>query len=87
MRTNRNGGIAGVFVDESFDVKALAVGPPEQAPVMRQTAGFTFPPGLKPAVYDVYVSVGARDGTPAIALPLPDVDGQRRYRLGTVRID
>ena len=53
---------------------------------MRQTAGFTFPPGLKPAVYDVYVSVGARDGTPVLALPLPDGDGQRRYRLGTISI-
>ena len=83
---DRDGGIAGVFVDESFDVKTLAVGPPEQAPTLRQTAGFTFPPGLKPAVYDVYVSVGTRDGTPVLALPLPDGDGQRRYRLGTLSI-
>jgi hypothetical protein len=84
---DRDGGIAGVFVDESFDVKALGVGPPEQAPVQRQAAGFSFPPGLKPAVYDVYVSVGARDGTPVLALPLPDGDSQRRYRLGTLRVD
>ena len=76
-----------VFVDESFDAKTLAVGPPEQGPVMGQTAAFAFPPGLKPAVYDVYVSIGARDGTPVLALPLADGDGQRRYRLGTLRID
>ena len=76
-----------MFVDESFDVRTLAVGPPEQAAVQRQAASFAFPPGLKPAVYDVYVSIGARDGTPVLALPLPDGDGQRRYRLGTLRVD
>jgi len=33
------------------------------------------------------MSVGKRDGTPAIALPLSDVDGQRRYKIGTIELD
>lgn len=36
--------------------------------------------------YDLYVSIGQRDGTPAIALPLPDDDGNRRYRLGKLKL-
>jgi hypothetical protein len=84
---DRDGGIIAVFVDESADVKTLSVGPPDQAPVRPQTVGFTIPPWVQPGTYDVYVSVGARDGTPAIALPLPDGDGLRRYRLGTVRMN
>jgi len=35
---------------------------------------------------DVFVSVGRRDGTPEIALPLPHDDGQRRYRIGKIDI-
>ncbi len=84
---DRDGGIIAVFVDESADVKTLSVGPPDQAPVLPRTVGFTIPPWVQPGTYDVYVSVGARDGTPAIALPLPDGDGLRRYRLGTVRMN
>ena len=30
------------------------------------------------------VSVGQRDGTPRLALPLPNDDGQHRYRLGNL---
>jgi hypothetical protein len=39
-----------------------------------------------PGDYDVFVSVGQRDGTPTIALPLPDDDGQRRYKLGRMTL-
>jgi hypothetical protein len=84
---DRDGGITAVFVDESVDVRTLSVGPPDQGPILAQTVGFTIPSWIQPGTYDVHVSVGARDGTPAIALPLPDGDGQRRYRLGTVRLN
>jgi hypothetical protein len=93
------GGIAGVFVDEDFDMRALPVGAPGEAvPVGRDEKSlnqafkplkeFTLPPAhvLKPGVYDVFVSVGNRQGTPTIALPLADDDGQRRYRLGRIRV-
>ena len=96
------GGIAGVFVDEEFDMRTLPVGPPDQAqPVGREVKGysldsqasrplieFRMPPDhiLKAGTYDVYVSVGSRSGTPKIALPLPGEDGQRRYLLGKVTV-
>ncbi len=93
------GGIAAVFVDEDFNVRALPVGPPDQAvPVGREMKGisqasrpliaFALPPAhiLKPGIYDLFVSIGDRTGTPRIALPLPDEDGMRRYRLGKVTI-
>lgn len=43
-------------------------------------------PTLKPGKYSLYVSVGTRDGSPVIALPLSDGDGQRRYRIGEIEI-
>jgi hypothetical protein len=43
-------------------------------------------PTVKPGTYTLYVSIGKRDGTPVIALPLADCDGSRRYRLGDMSI-
>jgi len=43
-------------------------------------------PPIKAGTYDVFVSVGQRDGTPRIALPLPFPDGQRRYKVGQIRL-
>jgi hypothetical protein len=90
-------GIAAVFVDEDFDLRTLPVGPPGQATsVGRETKpisqaskallGFPLPPPhiLKPGTYTLYISVGDRTGTPTLNLPLPDGDGQKRYRLGGV---
>ncbi len=82
------GGIAAVFVGESFDVRALPVGPPDQAPEVTETAQFRLPPApiFKPGTFTAYVSIGTRTGTPVITLPLRDGDGHRRYRLGTISI-
>ncbi len=80
------GGIAGVFVDEGFDVRTLPVGPPDHAEVRKQAVTFVLPFNTEPGTYAVYVSVGTRTGTPRIALPLADDDGQRRYRLGTLTV-
>ena len=92
-------GIAGVFVDEGFDVRTLPLGPAEKAePVGREVksisqasrplTSYALPPAniLKPGKYTLWISIGTRTGTPKIALPLPDEDGQRRYRLGEIRI-
>ncbi|MDZ4796795.1 MAG: hypothetical protein SGI92_01430, partial [Bryobacteraceae bacterium] len=94
-----SGGIAGVFVDEAFDVRTLPVGPPGKALAVgrqektssqadRPLIPYALPPDpiLKRGTYEVYVSVGARTGTPSIALPLADGDGHRRYRLGKITI-
>jgi hypothetical protein len=54
----------------------------------RPLVGFRMPPAhiVKPGTYDVFVSVGARTGTPKIALPLEGHDGQRRYKLGAMTV-
>ncbi len=94
------GGIAGVFVDEDFDVRELPVGPAGKAKIIarRELEGlaqedkpmiaYTLPPAhiLRPGTYDVYISVGNATGTPKIALPLAAGDGHRRYRIGAIRI-
>ena len=45
-----------------------------------------FAPNMPTGAFDVFVSVGQRDGTPKIALPLPEHDGHRRYKLGKIDV-
>ena len=80
-------GIAGVFVDESFNMDSLKVGQPEQAEIKLQEKIFTLPFNLKAGQYKVYISVGTRAGTPKIALPLSGNDGQKRYFLGKIIVN
>jgi hypothetical protein len=83
------GGIVSVLSDEGFDVRALEVGKADQVPTKSRSCEFTvgqFAPVTQPGEYDVYVSIGQRDGTPTIALPLPDDDGQHRYKLGRITL-
>ena len=81
------GGIAAVFVDASFDVRALEVGAPGAAPERAASSSHGFALNLPAGEYDVFVSVGRRDGTPVIALPLADADGHRRYKLGKITVN
>jgi hypothetical protein len=79
------GGIVAVLVDEGFDLRDLKPGPADQIPVTERKAEFVagrVAPVTLPGDYALYVSVGQRDGTPRIALPLVGDDGQRRYKLG-----
>jgi len=83
------GGIVSVLADEQFNVRDLAPGPVSAAPVRTNECEFVigrFAPVTKPGEYTVFVSVGERDGTPRIALPLGDDDGQHRYRLGAITL-
>ena len=87
------GGIAGVFVDEGLDLRNLRVAEPGKAPPESHKGDFALPlvadertRPLKPGDYEVYVSVGTAAGTPKIALPLPNDDGHRRYRLGKLTV-
>jgi hypothetical protein len=78
-------GIVAVLVDEGFDLRDLKPGPADQVPVAERKAEFVagrVAPVTLPGDYALYVSVGQRDGTPRIALPLAGDDGQRRYKLG-----
>jgi hypothetical protein len=96
---NSLGGIAGVFVDEDFDMRSLPVGAPGKAEAVGREAKpisqaskplmpFHLPPAriLKAGRYTLWISVGTRTGTPRIALPLAGDDGQRRYRLGEILV-
>ena len=84
-------------VDEAFDVRSLEVGPPDAAPTRAVRSEVTValphrdPQGVftvptKPGAYDLFLSVGRRDGAPVLALPLPDDDGSRRYKLGRITL-
>lgn len=94
---DEQGGVVSAHVDESFDFKQLKVGPPEQAPVETRQARFTIAlrhvdpvgrhaPPTKPGTCDVFISVGRRDGTPVLALPMNGDDGHRRYKVGSIRL-
>jgi hypothetical protein len=90
-------GIVSVNVDESFDVRTLKAGAPAEAPVHQCQSRFVVAlqhvdprgrhqPPTQPGTYDVFVSIGLRDGTPVIALPLPSRDTQRRYQVGRITL-
>lgn len=83
-------GIVSVLVDETFDVRKLKVGEPGKAPVVTHESNFIvglFAPTTRPGSYNLYLSIGARDGTPVIAMPLDGDDGQRRYQIGTIQLE
>ena len=83
------GGLVSVLSDETLDMRTLEVGCSAKLPRDLTKANFRvglIAPTTRPGTYDIFVSVGRRDGTPVIALPLPDDDGQRRYWLGTITL-
>ena len=56
---------------------------------LRETGDYPFGadvPTIKPGTYGLYVSVGKRDGSPVIALPLEGGDGARRYKVGEIML-
>lgn len=83
------GGIVSVLAERRFDMRTLqpaVVG--ESKPQRFSTPAIVglVAPVVTPGEYDVFVSVGTLDGTPKIALPLPDGDGHRRYKIGTITV-
>ena len=94
---DEKGGIVDVQVDESFNVCSLQVGPEGAAEVETLRSELvvarrfvdgprSFARAARPGTYDLFISVGQRDGTPRIALPLAGDDGRRRYRLGRIEL-
>lgn len=94
---DEKGGLASAHVDEGFDFRQLKPAGTDEVFMHKMTSSFTvaleFPglkqthtPPTKPGTYDVFVSVGSRDGTPQIALPLAGHDGQRRYKVGQIKL-
>ncbi len=80
------GTIVAVLSDETFDLGQLPVGAAGKAPAHRQDVESRLPADVPSGTFDVFISVGERDGTPQVALPLQDDDGHRRYRLGTITL-
>lgn len=80
------GGIVAVFVNEAFNVRELEVGPADAAPTKAVESSHGLAPNMPDGDFDVFISVGERDGTPRIALPVPESDGHRRYKLGLIQI-
>jgi hypothetical protein len=91
---DRNGGIVAVLVDDSFDVRTLATRRPGTPQSVRRSivANFALPEPLRErsyvatGTYDLFVSVGTLTGTPIFQLPLSNSDGQKRYKLGIIRL-
>jgi hypothetical protein len=90
---DKEGGIVAVFCDESFNVRDLNVGQESKPATKTITSTFVvalktygFAPNTQPDTYDLYISVGMRDGTPVIALPHENDDGHRRYKLGAIQL-
>ncbi len=84
------GGIVSVLADDTLNMRDLKVGPAGSFPITRHEKKFAiglFGPTTRPGIYNLFISVGRRDGTPQIALPLKENDGQRRYRLGSITIE
>ena len=83
-------GILAVLADCTFNLKTLKVGAADAIPVTAHTfrsfLGRWRAPTFKHGEFDVYVSVGKVDGTPVYELPLPNDDGQRRYKIGRIRL-
>ncbi len=84
-----DGAIRAVLTGESLNMKDLEVAAPDEAPISDLPETFRVPTHLPTGTYDLFVSVGDPDGTPHLNLPLPDDDGEKRYRLGQIqsRID
>ncbi len=84
------GGIVACFADETLNMRSLGVGESwDAAPVVEQRSHFRinpFGPTTRLGEYDVFISVGQRDGTPVIALPYGEDDGEHRYRIGKISI-
>ena len=86
---DEKGGLVAVLSDETFDVGRLPSAAPDAVTPVQHCSRFRagwVAPATNPGKYEVYVSVGKRDGTPVLALPMAGDDGMRRYRIGRLTL-
>ena len=94
---DEKGGIAAVLVDDQFDFRQLQVAQPGKSVtkelnsiveigaeivLIENKDARNIPVGS----FDIYFSVGNRDGTPVYELPYNECDGHKRYKLGTIKV-
>ncbi len=91
------GGIVSVLVDESYNMRDLPVAAPGKAPVRTIRSSFAVAAAhvdsqdtsfrvVDAGQYDVYISVGKKDGTPTLQLPHEGDDGRKRYKMGSIML-
>ena len=94
---DKKGGIVSTLVADKFDVRSLPAGRPDKAERIAHEQHFCVAPRYKDKAgvffrscaigeFDLYISVGMRDGTPLYELPYNGSDGNKRYRIGKIRI-
>jgi len=80
------GGIMGVFVNESWNVRTLepaGCDSGSQADLSIELAAY---PQIPEGEYTLWFSIGRPNGTPVLALPLESDDGHHRYLLGEISV-
>ena len=88
-------GIVSVWVDDRLNVKTLPTDKPGRASSTKLTSQITVAPAFadrsgdyfracQAGTYQLYVSLGAKDGTPLYELPYAGSDGRKRYRMGQI---
>ena len=80
------GRILAVLADSGFNLKGLLPDVLKEHVARFRLGRFGAPTFPASGTFEVYLSVGEADGTPVYELPLGDSDGQRRYKVGTLRI-
>lgn len=90
-------GIVSVLVDHGLNVKDLKVAKAGEAPVVTSNPTFVIAPDFKDPVkvfyraaksgdYDVFFSIGSKEGTPQLELPHDGHDGHKRYKIGKIKV-
>lgn len=79
-------GIVAVFTDDTFNLRQLPVGKPQETKEVGKKANFFLPFLLKEGTYSVFISAGSITGTPEIQMPLSNEDNEKRYFIGKINV-
>lgn len=79
-------GIVAVFTDDTFNLRQLPVGKPQETKEIEKKVNFFLPFLLKEGTYSVFISAGSITGTPEIQMPLSNEDKEKRYFVGKVNV-
>ncbi|MDR1517095.1 MAG: beta-galactosidase [Dysgonamonadaceae bacterium] len=93
------GGIVSTLVDNTFNLNSLSVEAADNTDSKPLRSTFVIAPSYsndgvrnafhrtcKPGTFDLYVSIGKRDGTPLYELPYNGNDGHKRFKIGQLTL-